>query len=135
MTEGHPVNASAGYRLRARAQGPKNKKVRASLEQIDPDIATWVDEFAFGEVWDRPGLSFEERMIVAISLLAGQGNGPQLRTYLFGAVHAGIEDARIRECLIMCSVYVGFPACIAALAVWKEVKDSIERAEGAGAPG
>jgi 4-carboxymuconolactone decarboxylase len=79
-------------------------------------------------VWSRPGLPFEDRVLVAITALAIQGATTQLRNYLHGALQDGMDPDRIREALVMLVVYVGFPTALAALGVFKEVLESHERA-------
>jgi 4-carboxymuconolactone decarboxylase len=124
-----------GPARRRRAQGPKADRLQAELVRLDPELARWADDFVFGEVWAREGLSFEERMLVAISQLAATGRTPQLRNYLFGAIQAGIDPRKIQEALVMLAVYTGFPNAIAALAAWAEVRESAGRRGLAGSGG
>jgi 4-carboxymuconolactone decarboxylase len=109
-------------------QGPKSEALQRAVEALDPGVAGWVDEFVFGAVWDRPGLSEEERTLVAISALAATEHPTQLRAYLFGALHAGISARKIHEALVMMVVYAGFPVALDALGVWREVVDASRRA-------
>jgi 4-carboxymuconolactone decarboxylase len=123
-----------GARRRRRAQGAKADRLQVELARLDPELARWADDFVFGEVWGREGLSFEERMLVAISQLAATGRTQQLRNYLFGAVQAGVDPRKIQETLVMLTVYTGFPNAIAALATWAEVSESAGR-QGLGEAG
>jgi 4-carboxymuconolactone decarboxylase len=117
-----------GAALRARAQGAHSPALGQALADLDPELLEWADEFIFGKVWSRPGLPFEDRVLVAITALAVQGATTQLRNYLHGALQDGIDPDRIREALVMLVVYVGFPTALAALGVFKEVLESHERA-------
>jgi 4-carboxymuconolactone decarboxylase len=121
------MSSSAGSQRRRRAQGSKAEKLQADLEDLDPGLARWADEFVFGEVWGRPGLDHESRMLVAIASLATQGRSAQLRNYLFGAVQDGICGTAIHEALVMLVVYAGFPTGIAALGDWRDVRAACER--------
>lgn len=116
-----------GAQRRRRAQGPRSEDLRAALAELDPGLAGWVDEFVFGAVWGRPGLSEEERMLVAVSALAATGRPDQLRAYLFGALHAGVPAIKLHEALVMQAVYAGFPAAISALSTWRDVVASARR--------
>jgi 4-carboxymuconolactone decarboxylase len=116
-----------GAERRRRAQGAKADRLQAELAKLDPELARWADQFVFGSVWAREGLSFEERMLVAISQLAATGRQQQLRNYLFGALQAGVEPRKIHEALVMLTVYTGFPNAIAALGTWAEVSESVQR--------
>jgi 4-carboxymuconolactone decarboxylase len=127
IQNGEPL---AGAALRARAQGHRTEQLGDALAALDPDLLDWADTFIFGEVWTGPGISFEERMMVAIVALAAGGETTQLRNYLHGALQAGIEPQRIHESLKMLVVYVGFPRSINAVATFREVCD-VHRRHGA----
>ena len=113
--------------MRRAAQGAKSEQLQAGVEALDEGLARWVDEFVFGDVWQRPGLDYRERMLAAIASLAALKNHDQLRAYLFGALQAGVPVDAVREVLVMQVVYAGFPVAIQALSVWEEVLASAER--------
>ncbi|MHB2022195.1 MAG: carboxymuconolactone decarboxylase family protein [Mycobacteriales bacterium] len=118
---------TAGARRRKRVQGPKTERLQEAVRRLDPQLAEWVDDFVFGTVWERPGLSERERLLVAIAMLAARGNHEQLRAYLFGAGFAGVPETKVREVLVMCTVYCGFPTALQSLQLWQEVRASLER--------
>ncbi|MDF2434519.1 MAG: 4-carboxymuconolactone decarboxylase [Mucilaginibacter sp.] len=126
--DGHETDSSAasGGALRARAQGARSAELGEALNVLDPDLLAWADGFIFGDVWSGPGISFEDRMMVAIVSLASCGQLAQLRNYLHGALQAGIDPQRIQQALKMLVVYVGFPTALAALVVYQEVRAKYE---------
>lgn len=113
-------NDGAGKRLRERAQGGHADRIQDRLASLDPEMATWADDFIFGQVWARPGLSQDERMLVAITSLASTGHLNMMRNYLHGALQAGIPPRKIHEAIVMLTVYAGFPATVGALWEWKQ---------------
>lgn len=113
--------AEFGARIRARAQGPRTESVQRVAASLDPDLPDWIDEFVFGTVWARPGLTHEERTFTALVALACGQHTEQLRVYLWGALHDGADPAKIHEMLMMVAVYAGFPTALASLFVWREV--------------
>lgn len=127
MTMTDDTTPAAGAARRTRAQGGRAEALQASLRSLDEGAAGWADSFVFGEVWGRPGISFEDRMLVAITVLAAGGHHGQLRNYLFGAVQDGMSARRIQEALTMLVVYAGFPVALQALDVWGGVRDSCAR--------
>lgn len=114
--------AAAGRALRGRAQGAKSDQLGQALGEVDPALLEWADEHIFGTVWARPGLAFEDRMLVAIVALATQGQINQLRNYFHGALQEGVAAEKITEALLMLHVYAGFPAAINALACFRQVQ-------------
>ena len=119
--------AAAGRARRERAQGEKADGLMAALEAIDPRLAEWSDSFVFGQVWADSHLSFEEQMLVALTALGSTGQVMQLRSYLHGALQAGLDPDKIQDALVMLVVYSGFPNALTVLAEWRSVRDSHER--------
>ena len=78
-TEGRVAEESAGAQRRRRAQGEKADELRRALEDLDPQLSAWTDDFVFGQVWGRDGLDQDERMLVAITALAALEHPDQLR--------------------------------------------------------
>ncbi len=50
--------------------GDAGRKVLESLADIAPDLARYVIEFPFGDVYSRPGLGLREREIATVAALA-----------------------------------------------------------------
>ena len=119
--------AAAGRARRERAQGEKADGLMAALEAIDPRLAEWSDSFVFGQVWADSHLSFEEQMLVALTALGARGQVMQLRSYLHGALQAGLDPDKIQDALVMLVVYSGFPNALNVLAEWRSVRSSYER--------
>jgi 4-carboxymuconolactone decarboxylase len=117
----------SGAALRRRAQGARADQLQALLVSLDPGVGRWADEFVFGEVWGRPGLDFESRMLVAISSLATQGKGALLRNYAHGALQAGVSARKIHEALVELVVYAGFPTATSMLFEWQQVLAAARR--------
>lgn len=127
MNTNDEATRARGRELRGRAQGARTDELGTALAAVDPALRDWADEFIFGSVWDREGLEFDDRLLVAIVALAAREQHTQLRNYLHGALQDGVDARRIHEALLMLVVYIGFPAGIAALAAFKDVLATHER--------
>jgi 4-carboxymuconolactone decarboxylase len=123
---GHSTS-DLGRAIRERAQGVKALALGEVLKDLDPALLDWTDSFIFGDVWARPGLSHEERMLVAIASLASLGHIAQLRNYFHGALQDGIPAEKIHEAVLMLGVYAGFPAMLTAMDCWKKALAAHER--------
>ena len=111
------INKDAGQRL------------IKSLEPIAPDLARYVVEFPFGDIFSRPGLDIKSREMVTVAALTALGNAePQLRDHISGALNVGCSSREIVEVIIQMAVYAGFPAAIRAMNIAKTVFQ--ERAKG-----
>ena len=106
------------------------EKLVESLKDIAPDLARYIIEFPFGDVYSRGALSLKEREIVTVSALAAQGNAqPQLKVHIHGALNVGCTRQEVVEIMIQMAVYAGFPAALNGIFVAKEVFAERDRAE------
>jgi 4-carboxymuconolactone decarboxylase len=56
------------------------------LQDIAPDLACHIIEFAFGDIYSRPGLDLKSRKIATVAALTALGNvQPQLKVRIHGA--------------------------------------------------
>jgi len=102
--------------------GANGQKVIDSLRDIAPDLATYVVEFAFGDIYSRSGLTLQEReLITIVSLLTAGGCEPQLEVHINGALNVGILPDKIIEAFLQCIPYTGFPRVLNAVATAKKV--------------
>jgi 4-carboxymuconolactone decarboxylase len=96
--------------------------VLGPLEEVAPDFKKLVRDFAFGEIYARPGLDLKSRQLVTVAALAAMHNAPvELKAHLFAALKLGWKKEELVEVLMQIAVYAGFPAAQAGLMVAKEV--------------
>lgn len=111
-----------GMELLDRIDGGGGEAVLRSLEGVAPDLGRYIAEFAFGDVYARPGLSLEEReMVTLASLLTAGGCEPQLEVHLSAALNVGLSPEKIVEVLLQCVPYTGFPRVLNAVFAAKRV--------------
>ncbi|MGE4218847.1 MAG: carboxymuconolactone decarboxylase family protein [Alphaproteobacteria bacterium] len=67
-------------------------------------------EYAWGDVWSRPGLDRKTRSFLSVALLACLGRSSELKVHVLGALNNGATPDEIAEVLLHTSVYAGFPA-------------------------
>lgn len=126
MTSHHPnageTRLERGKRALARIDGEAGNDVVAALAGIAPDFATYLLEFAFGDIYCRPGLDLRAREIATIAALTAMGNaGPQLRVHIEAGLNVGLSRDEIAEIIMQMAVYAGFPAALNGLFAAKEV--------------
>lgn len=98
------------------------EQVIERLKDIAPDLARYIIEFPFGDVYNRPGLDLKSREIVTIAALTALGNAvSQLKVHIQGALNVGVSRHEIIEIIIQMAVYAGFPAALNAMYAAKEV--------------
>ena len=103
-----------------------NKNQVEILEQtfkdISPDMAKFVIEYGFSDIFARPALGSKYREIATIAALTAMGNATsQLEFHIKAALNIGVSQVEIREIMILMSVYSGFPSAINGTLALKEV--------------
>lgn len=111
-----------GLELLDRIDGEAGHKVIESLSDIAPDLANYIIEYPFGDIYNRPGLGLKLREIATVAALTALGNAaPQLRVHLHAALNVGCSKEELIETIMQMSVYAGFPAALNAIFIAKEV--------------
>lgn len=89
----------------------------ATADPFTEDFVDHITRYAWGAVWDRPGLSRRERSLVTVALLAGLYRPEELPLHVRGALTNGVTPDEIKEVLLHTAVYAGVPASNTAFAV------------------
>lgn len=113
-----------GWRTLAKLDDEIGDAMLANLREVAPDFGRLAVEFAFGDIYSRPGLALAEREIASISALTVLGNASsQLKVHIRAALNVGLTKTQVAEIIVQMAVYAGFPAALNALSVAKEVFD------------
>jgi 4-carboxymuconolactone decarboxylase len=100
----------------------QGERVIEALKDIAPDLARYIIEFPFGDIYSRPGLDLKTREIATVAALTALGNAaPQLKVHIHGALNVGCTRQEVIEVIIQMAVYAGFPAALNGIFVAKEV--------------
>lgn len=125
----HDINSPESISRRRRGQtvlsridGQQGEAVIDSLADISPALGHHVAAFAFGDIYDRPGLDPRSRQLVTLGVLTALGGcEPQLKVHIGAALNVGLSREEITEALLHASVYCGFPRALNATFAAREV--------------
>lgn len=93
-----------------------------SMDTIAPDLARYVIEFAYGDIYTRPGLLPKQRELCIVASLTALGNRErQLRDHVKAALNSGCTPRELTETILMMAVYAGFPTAINGMQIAREV--------------
>ncbi|HXE72611.1 MAG TPA: carboxymuconolactone decarboxylase family protein [Candidatus Nitrosotenuis sp.] len=101
--------------------GPKADRVAERLRAIDPALAERVVDWAYGDVFTRPGLDLRSRELVSVTCLTLLNLPAQLKTHLIAALNVGVSESELRETFLHLAMFCGFPLALAGLKVLDEV--------------
>jgi 4-carboxymuconolactone decarboxylase len=111
-----------GWERLKEIDGHAGERVIEALKDIALDLARFLIEFPFGDVYSRGILSLKEREIATVAALAALGNAQaQLQVHIHGALNVGCTRQEVVEILIQMAVYAGFPAALNGIFAAKEV--------------
>ncbi|MEM6897453.1 MAG: carboxymuconolactone decarboxylase family protein [Pseudomonadota bacterium] len=102
--------------------GEQGERVVEALKDVAPDMARYILEFSFGDIYSREGLDLRERELVTVAGLTALGHAqPQLKVHVHGALNVGATPKEIVETIMHMCVYAGFPAALNAIFTAKDV--------------
>ncbi len=94
--------------------------IGATFKDIAPDLSKYVVEFAFGEIYSRPGLDNKQKVLTTITALVAQGK-PQIGMHIKTGLTVGLTPEEIIGCIMHLIPYTGFPSVLNALTVAKDI--------------
>ncbi len=122
QTSGESARYSRGWEKLCEIDGQAGERVVAALADIAPDLAKYLIEFPFGDIYSRPQLDLKSREIGVVAALTALGNAaPQLKVHIHGALNVGCSRDEVVEIIMQMAVYAGFPAALNGLFAAKEV--------------
>jgi 4-carboxymuconolactone decarboxylase len=78
-------------------------------------------DYAFANVWSRPGLDRRSRSIATLSILITTGQSHELKNHVRAAIANGVTAKEIEELIVHAAVYVGLPSAGIAMSAAAEV--------------
>ena len=105
------------------------EQVERSLGDVAPQLATYVRETIYGEIYQSPTLDSRTRQIVTVTALAVLGTAaPQLRTHIGGALRCGVAREELVEIMMQLAPFAGVAAAINGVAACREVFAAADKA-------
>jgi 4-carboxymuconolactone decarboxylase len=86
------------------------------LAATNPDLARYLVEFPFGDIYPHPGLDLKTREMLTVAALTVLGYvQAELKEHIRGAMNVGCTRNEILEIILQMAVYAGFPAALEAV--------------------
>lgn len=105
------------------AENPTGEmEIGEGFKDLAPDLSKYVVEFAFGDIYDRPGLDDKQKVLTTIAGLVAQGM-PQIEIHINSGLNVGLTPEEIVGCIVHLLPYTGFPRVLNALKVAQKVFD------------
>jgi 4-carboxymuconolactone decarboxylase len=102
--------------------GEHGERVIEGVRDVSPDLARYVVEFGYGDIYSREGLDDRTRQLTAIAALTALGGAePQLEYHMGIALNVGVEPGEIVETIIHLVPFLGFARTLNAARSAKRV--------------
>jgi 3-oxoadipate enol-lactonase/4-carboxymuconolactone decarboxylase len=122
---------AAGMRMRRAVLGDEHvDRAVAATTGLTGGFQDLITRYAWGEIWNRPGLDRRSRSMITLTALVAGGHHEELALHLRGARNNGLTDEEITEVLMQTAIYCGVPSANTAFRIAQRVL-----ADEAGEPG
>ncbi|WP_163512964.1 3-oxoadipate enol-lactonase [Fodinicola acaciae] len=98
----------------------------AATTDFTADFQDFLTRYAWGEVWNRPGLDRRTRSCITLAILTALRSTEEIPLHVRGAVHNGLTKAEIAEVLQHTAIYAGLPAANSAFAIAKRTLEEMD---------
>jgi 4-carboxymuconolactone decarboxylase len=111
-----------GYLKMQEVLGELENNPENGINAIFPDLEKYMVEYVWGEIYTREALDIKLKEIAVVAALTALGNAQeQLRQHINGALNVGCAINEIKEIILQMSAFAGFPACINAMNLLRNV--------------
>jgi len=86
------------------------ERSEANRTDFTTEFQDFITRYAWGEVWQRPGLERRTRSFLTLSMLLALARDDEFQLHLRGALDNGISRDEIKELLLHSAIYCGVPA-------------------------
>ncbi|MEU7045680.1 4-carboxymuconolactone decarboxylase [Streptomyces varsoviensis] len=112
----------AGMKVRREVLGDAHvDRAEAAKDAFTGDFQDFITRYAWGEVWNRPGLDRHTRSVITLTALTARGHFDELAFHTRAALRNGLTPEEIKEVLLQTAVYCGVPTANSAFAVAQRV--------------
>jgi 4-carboxymuconolactone decarboxylase len=110
-----------GAKIRKEVLGASHVSSTTPPNLFDAVFLEFTEDFCWGNVWNRPGLTRPVRSMLNLAMLASLGRWHEFEVHVRGAVNNGVTEVEISEILLQAGVYAGIPVAAEGLRRAKSV--------------
>lgn len=92
----------------------------AQTNDLSADFQSFITQYAWGEIWARPGLAKPTRSLITVAMLIALNRKNELLMHFRAAIHNGVTRDELKEVILQSGIYCGLPAANDALHLLQE---------------
>ena len=96
-------------------------RASSKINDFNGDFQKFISNYAWGEIWTRPGLSKHNRSLITIAMLIALNRPNEFKMHVKAAFNNGVTKEEIKEVIMQSALYCGLPAANDAIHLAEEV--------------
>ncbi len=99
------------------------QKATDELRAVAPEFAKLTQDFLFGDIWKRPGLSQRDKSLITVTCLVALNRIEQVEFHLKKAFENGLTKEELVAAITHIAFYAGWPTAASGFNHLKKVID------------
>lgn len=100
----------AGMTVRREVLGDAHvDRATANTTDFTREFQDLITEYAWGEIWTRPGLDRRSRSLITLTAMVARGHHEEFALHVRAALRNGLTVEEIKELLLQTAIYCGVP--------------------------
>ncbi|MCP9761561.1 3-oxoadipate enol-lactonase [Lacihabitans soyangensis] len=85
-------------------------KANSKINDFNADFQSFITNYAWGEIWTRPGLSKHNKSLITMAMLIALNRPAEFKMHVKAAFNNGVTVDEIKEVIMQSALYCGLPA-------------------------
>lgn len=99
------------------------QKAIDGLKTLAPEFAKLTQDFLFGDIWERPGLSKRDKSLITVTCLVALNRIEQVEFHLKKAFENGLTKEELVAAITHIAFYAGWPTAASGFGHLQKVID------------
>jgi 4-carboxymuconolactone decarboxylase len=99
------------------------QKVIDGFKTLAPEFAKLTQDFLFGDIWERPGLSKRDKSLITVTCLVALNRIEQVEFHLNKAFENGLTKEELVAAITHIAFYAGWPTAASGFSHLQKVID------------
>jgi 4-carboxymuconolactone decarboxylase len=104
-------------------------RAEAAKTPFTEEFQALITRYAWGSVWDRPGLDRRTRSVAVLTALMALRHWEEFAMHVRAARTNGLTDEEISEVILQSAVYCGVPVANHAYSIARNVLDELDKVQ------
>jgi 4-carboxymuconolactone decarboxylase len=99
------------------------QKLLNDVKAVAPEFEQLTQNFLFGDIWERPGLSQRDKSLITVTCLVALNRIEQVDLHLKKAFENGLTKEELVAAITHIAFYAGWPTAVSGFSHLKKVID------------